>query len=235
MKGLNQAISYAFQPIININSQKIFSFEALIRSITNQSPEAIFAQVKPADLLEFDQLGRDKAITLAMQLGLSCHINLNFLPTSLINPKYLEQTLASCDRHQMRPSQLIIEITEVEALHYEKAVIQNLNIYRRLNIKIAIDDFGAGYAGLNLLANFQPDIIKLDMQLIRGIESHGPRQAIVKAILQVCMSLGIEVIAEGVETLPEFIWLKNKGIELFQGYLFAKPAFECFPSVYYPD
>ena len=100
---------------------------------------------------------------------------------------------------------------------------------------MAIDDFGAGYSGLNLLTDFQPDQIKLDMKLIRGIEHHGPRQAIVHAIDQVCRDLGIDVIAEGVETAEEYAWLANEGVQLFQGYLFAKPAFESFPPVHYPE
>jgi len=106
--------------------------------------------------------------------------------------------------------------------------------YRGLGLLMAIDDFGAGYSGLNLLADFQPDQIKLDMKLIRGIEWHGPRQAIVRAINQICLDLGIDVIAEGVETELEYAWLASQGIHLFQGYLFAKPGFESFPKVYYP-
>jgi EAL domain-containing protein (putative c-di-GMP-specific phosphodiesterase class I) len=104
-----------------------------------------------------------------------------------------------------------------------------------MGIKLAIDDFGAGYSGLNLLAEFQPDQVKIDMNLVRGIEKHGPRQAIVRGIAQVCVDLGIDVIAEGVETLQEFRWFEDQGIRLFQGYLFAKPAFEQFPAAFYPE
>jgi EAL domain-containing protein (putative c-di-GMP-specific phosphodiesterase class I) len=100
---------------------------------------------------------------------------------------------------------------------------------------VAIDDFGAGYSGLNLLADFQPDQIKLDMKLVHGIECCGPRQAIVRAIDQACRDLGIDIIAEGVETVEEYTWLANQDIGLFQGYLFAKPAFESFPPVHYPE
>jgi EAL domain-containing protein (putative c-di-GMP-specific phosphodiesterase class I) len=99
---------------------------------------------------------------------------------------------------------------------------------------LAIDDFGAGYSGLNLLASFQPDQVKLDMELIHGIESHGPRQAIVRAVSQVCYDLGIDLIAEGVETMGEYRWLANAGVRLLQGYVLAKPAFESFPMVNYP-
>jgi len=110
-----------------------------------------------------------------------------------------------------------------------------MNEYRGLGVKVAIDDFGAGYSGLNLLANFQPDQIKLDMFLVRGIEGHGPRQAIVRATCQACRDLGIDVIAEGVETVEEYAWLMHAGVRLFQGYLLAKPGFESFPPVHYPE
>ena len=98
--------------------------------------------------------------------------------------------------------------------------------YEQWGQVIAIDDFGAGYAGLNLLAEFQPHLIKLDMHLVRDIHAKGPRQAIVRGLLSTCRDLGIDVIAEGIETEEEFFWLRQEGIDLFQGYLLAKPAFE---------
>ncbi|MGA2553000.1 MAG: EAL domain-containing protein, partial [Burkholderiaceae bacterium] len=79
------------------------------------------------------------------------------------------------------------------------------------------------------------DQVKVDMRLVRGIESHGPRQAIVRAIAQICEDLGIDVIAEGVETLEEYQWFLDHGVRLFQGYLLAKPAFEALPDVNYPS
>ena len=73
-------------------------------------------------------------------------------------------------------------------------------------------------------------MVKLDMKLVRGIESHGPRQAIVRAILQACNDLGIDLLAEGVETVDEFRWFRDEGVQYFQGYLLAKPAFEKLPG-----
>ena len=82
---------------------------------------------------------------------------------------------------------------------------------------------------------FQPDIVKLDMALVRGIESHGPRQAIVRAIAQVCVDLGIDFVVEGIETVDEFSWFTDLGVNLYQGYLFAKPMFEAMPSFHIPE
>ena len=124
------------------------------------------------------------------------------------------------------------EVTESEVIDNQVEFAQLINEYRSQGLKVAIDDFGAGYSGLNLLADFQPDQIKLDMNLVRSIESRGPRQAIVRAIAQACRDLGIEVIAEGVET-------DVRGVPVVLGpgraavpglYLFAGPAFESFPA-----
>jgi EAL domain-containing protein (putative c-di-GMP-specific phosphodiesterase class I) len=110
-----------------------------------------------------------------------------------------------------------------------------VELCKSVGIKMAIDDFGAGYSGLNLLADFQPDQLKLDKELIRNIASRGPRQAIVRALIQICRDLGIELVAEGVETASEYQWLAGEGIFLFQGYFFARPGFECLPVVAFDD
>jgi EAL domain-containing protein (putative c-di-GMP-specific phosphodiesterase class I) len=109
-----------------------------------------------------------------------------------------------------------------------------LHDHRAAGLRVAIDDFGAGHSGLNLLADFQPDMIKLDMKLLRGIDHQAPRQSIVRALLAMCRELGIEVVAEGVETLGEFRWFEAQGVQLFQGYLFARPAFEGLAVPRYP-
>jgi EAL domain-containing protein (putative c-di-GMP-specific phosphodiesterase class I) len=100
-----------------------------------------------------------------------------------------------------------------------------LREYKRLGFSTAIDDFGAGYAGLTLLADFTPDIIKLDMALVRGIDASKSRQAITRGMLRICDELGILVIAEGVETAAERDFFQDEGVTLMQGYLFARPAF----------
>jgi len=129
---------------------------------------------------------------------------------------------------------VILEITEGEFVADYAHLGQRLNDFRSMGLKLAIDDFGAGYSGLNMLADFQPDQIKIDMNLVRGIESNGPRQAIVRAVVQVCGDLGIDVIAEGVETLAEYDCFVEHGVRLFQGYLFARPGFESLPRAHFP-
>lgn len=234
--GLAPAFSYAFQPIVDTIAREVFSYEALIRGTANEPAFRVLDSV-PGDLKhQFDQDSRIHAITLAARIGLKCNLNLNFLPRSLeLCADAIGSTCKAAADNLLPLERIILEVTEGEVIDDHSHFATLLNEYRGMGIKLAIDDFGAGYSGLNLLAEFQPDQIKVDMNLVRGIEKHGPRQAIVRGIMQVCVDLGIDVIAEGVETLQEFRWFEDHGIRLFQGYLFAKPAFEKFPAACYPD
>jgi len=125
-------------------------------------------------------------------------------------------------------SRLIFEVTESEKIVDAETLVRIFREYRKLGIKTAIDDFGAGYSGLNLLAEFQPDIIKLDMALVRNIDTDHVRQAIVKGIVQICKTLHIQVVAEGVETVGQRDFLGSLGCDVLQGYLYGRPvpAFE---------
>ncbi|MEP6493528.1 MAG: EAL domain-containing protein [bacterium] len=227
--------SYAFQPIVDVAAGEVQSYEALIRGSGGESAQHVFAQVKPEHLYQLDRESRITAVALAGRLGVSCHLNLNVLPRDVQrSSSELPAMIEMAERCGIQASRLILELTEGEAIDDHARFAQAIDTYRALGVKVAIDDFGAGYSGLNLLADFQPDMIKLDMNLVRGIESRGPRQSIARAIMTVCNDLGIEVVAEGVETLDEFVWFEEEGVRLFQGYLFAKPGFECLPLPQYP-
>lgn len=227
--------SYAFQPIVDVNTRAIFSYEALIRGASGESAIEVFARVANERLTAFDRESRIVALDTAGRLGLKTHLNLNALPRSIDGDQTdLATLLAVAERWRVPTSRLILEVTETEAVvdhaHFARAVAE----YHGAGMQVAIDDFGAGFSGLNLLADFQPDMIKLDMNLLRHIESRSPRQSIVRAIITVCNDLGIDVVAEGVETVAELAWLQNEGVRLFQGYLFARPEFERLPTAQYP-
>ncbi|WP_028999720.1 EAL domain-containing protein [Azohydromonas australica] len=229
------AYSYAFQPIIDAVGRQVYSVEALVRGAAGEPAWSVLQQVPPQLKYRFDQDSREVAIALAARLGLSHHLNLNFLPQGLYaSPTAISSTLEAARRHGIPAERLVLEVTEEEVIDDQAHFADQIQQYRSLGLKVAIDDFGAGYSGLNLLAEFQPDQVKIDMKLARGIERHGPRQAIVRAIAQVCGDLGIDVIVEGVESLEEYRWFRDQGIYLFQGYLFARPLFQGFPEVRYP-
>ena len=230
------AFSYAFQPIVDVLARQVYSYEALVRGRANEPAFLVLERVPPAAKYQFDEDSRVAAIALAVELGLDCHLNLNFLPQGLYaSDASVASTVAAAARHGLPIDRVILEVTEDEFIADYAHLGEQLNEFRSMGLRVAIDDFGAGYSGLNMLADFQPDQIKIDMNLVRRIERNGPRQAIVRAIAQVCCELGIDVVAEGVESPEEYAWFAEHGVRLFQGYLFAKPGFESLPRAQFPD
>jgi len=230
------AITMAFQPIVDVRTRSVFAYEALVRGTAGEPAEAILSQVNHENRYAYDQTCRRTAVALAARLQMPCFVSINFLPNAVYQAATcIRATLEAAREHGFPTSRLIFEITENEELVDKEHLKSIIREYRRQGFKTAIDDFGAGYAGLNLLAEFQPDIIKLDMALVRHIDTDPVRQAIARGILGVCAALDIEVIAEGVETQAEFDLLHGMGINLFQGYLFARPAFEALPEVTWPE
>lgn len=229
-------ITMAFQPIVDLHKREIYAYEALVRGTAGEPAGAILGQVNQDNRYAFDQTCRRTAVGLAARLQMPCFVSINFLPNAVYQAATcIRATLEAAREHGFPTSRLIFEITENEEL-VDKAHLKSIiHEYRRQGFRTAIDDFGAGYAGLNLLAEFQPDIIKLDMALVRAIDTDPVRQAIVRGILGVCQALSIDVIAEGVETQAELVLLRSLGINLFQGYLFARPGFECLPEVTWPE
>ena len=219
--------SFAFQPIVDLTNRSVFAYEALVRGVTGEGAATVLGAVAAADLHTFDRDARARALQLAARLSLQTSLSLNFLPQSLNTlGDSISNTIDTAAGCGIRADQLILEITENEIIHDPARFAQQVNSFKSSGVRLAIDDFGAGYAGLNLLAEFQPDIVKIDMTLVRDIDSKGPRQAIARALIQVCNDLGLEVIVEGVETESEARWFKRHGINLFQGFYFARPAFE---------
>jgi EAL domain-containing protein (putative c-di-GMP-specific phosphodiesterase class I) len=227
--------TFAFQPIVDVASRTVFAYEALVRGLGNEPAAAVFASLDPDLLHHFDRSARIKAITVAASLGLDTSISLNLMPQALDTlPDAISSTRDAARVAGLSERQIILEVTESELIRDTAGFADTINKYRAQGLCLAIDDFGAGYSGLNLLADFQPDAIKIDMHLVRDIDSKGPRQAIVRAVIQACADLGIDVIAEGVETEAEYRWFRRTGVILFQGYLFARPGFEVLPVPKYP-
>jgi EAL domain-containing protein (putative c-di-GMP-specific phosphodiesterase class I) len=232
-EGLDFEFTMAFQPIVNSRTGDIFAHEALVRGLNNEGAGSIFAQVNDENLYRFDQACRTKAIKLAAKLGMKPLLSINFMPNAVYRPELcIRTTLAAAEKYHFPIEQIIFEITEGEKIDDLEHVRNIVNYYRQRGFKTAIDDFGAGYAGLNLLAEIQTDIMKLDMALLRNIHLRKSSQIIVRGILQVCNELGMTTIAEGIETYEEFAVLRDMGIELFQGYYFARPAFESLAQVH---
>ncbi|MGQ9368346.1 EAL domain-containing protein [Azospirillum sp. ST 5-10] len=231
-EALDLDFSMAFQPIVDVGSGTVWAHEALVRGRQGQGAGVVLGAVTDANRYAFDQACRTKAIELAARLGMTSHLSINFLPNAVYEPAAcLRATLAAAERFALPTDRIIFEVTEGERV-LDRAHLQAIFAeYGRQGFLTAIDDFGSGYSGLNLLAEFRPDIIKLDMELTRGIDADPVRRAIVKGVLSVCRDLGIVPVAEGVETRDEATALGDLGVTLMQGYHFARPAFEALPPV----
>ncbi|MDP3895445.1 MAG: EAL domain-containing protein [Mesorhizobium sp.] len=225
----------AFQPIVDVVAGRVWGYEALVRGMQGQPAGEILALVDGTNRYAFDQACRVKAIDLASTLFPAdgdCMLSINFMPNAVYEPSAcIRATLAAARRTGFDTRRLMFEFTEDERIS-DTAHLENIiNAYRRLGFTTALDDFGAGYAGLALLAKFQPDLIKLDMELIRGIATSPARQAIVASLAGLARQLDIQVIAEGVETEAELTVLRSAGLRLFQGYLFARPSLARLPEL----
>lgn len=224
--------AFAYQPIVDLRDHSVFAHEALVRGVNGEGAMSILEQVNDQNRYQFDQMCRTRAIATAAQLGMTEHLSINFLPNAVYRPELcIRSTLEAARAHNFPLDRLIFETVESEHLDNKGHLTNILREYREFGFKTAIDDFGAGYAGLTMLAEFQPDLIKLDMALVRDVHRDPVRQAIVRGVVGMCAELGITVIAEGIEQADERDFLRDCGIYLMQGYWFAKPAFKALAQV----
>lgn len=227
--------SMAFQPIYDSANARVWGYEALVRGMAAESAYAVLSAVAPEQKYRFDQACRVKAIELASRLFPTreeLKLSINFMPNAVYEPAAcLRATLLAAKRFGFPKSSIMFEFTEDEEVSDPTHLRNIITEYRKHGFTTAIDDFGAGHAGLGLLVEFQPDLIKIDMKIIRDIDTSRARQAVVSGIVGIARTLDITVLAEGIETEEEFKVLKAAGINLFQGYWFARPAFEMLPQV----
>jgi len=228
-------ITMAFQPIVAVSSRVVFAHEALVRGAQGESAGQVLAQVTADNRYAFDQACRVRAIEQAAALALPALLSINFMPNAVYIPAHcLRATVAAATRHDWPLSSILFEVTEQEVMRDPAHLLDILRTYRDVGLKTAIDDFGAGYSGLNLLADFTPDLLKLDMHLVRGIDQDRKRQAIARHGAALALELGIAVIAEGIETADESRALQDLGIDLQQGYLFARPQLDGLAPIHWP-
>ncbi len=225
----------AFQPIVNLTTGRPWAYEALVRGTDGSSAQSVLAKVNAENLYVFDQRCRVVAIERAVAAGLletDARLSINFLPNAVYSPEAcIQLTLKTASAFDVPANRLIFEFTEVEEMTDPAHVANIVARYQQMGFATALDDFGSGHAGLTLLARFQPDVIKLDMEIIRGIDASLARREIARAMASLAERLGITLVAEGVETRAELDAIRAIGINLVQGYFIARPQFECFPIV----
>jgi EAL domain-containing protein (putative c-di-GMP-specific phosphodiesterase class I) len=226
--------SFAFQPIVDAHSQEIISFEALVRGPHGEPSNSVFAQVDNHDFGRFDEMCRQKAIHLASKLKIPKSLCLNLSAQGLYQIDSSIITTFHASMESGIPTEnIIFEVLETSNLTDQHSLLSYLKLINDFGFKTSIDDFGAGYSGLKLLVKYQPTYIKLDRHLIGDIQENPIKQSVFLGIQQICNHLSIEIVAEGVEQAAEYRWLSQAGVKIFQGYYFARPAFEALPDVSY--
>ncbi|MGB0684131.1 MAG: bifunctional diguanylate cyclase/phosphodiesterase [Magnetovibrionaceae bacterium] len=234
-------IEMALQPIVNPNSGQIYAYEALLRGHERLGARAIIDLFDQADelgiLFKFDLILREKAIAQFARLphhGL-CQLFLNLDARTLAASDYREGvTRDLLDRAGLSPITVCWEISERDSVVGNHAISALLRHYRSKSFRLAIDDFGAGYSGLQLLHEHTPHFIKIDRYFISHLESDKKKKLFVRHVVNLARILGVVVIAEGVETRDELAACRDVGCELVQGFLIDKPSveIEVLPSEY---
>ncbi|MGP3591697.1 diguanylate phosphodiesterase [Vagococcus sp. WN89Y] len=228
---------FAFQPLIDPFARKVVAIEALLRTPSGDSPQAWFEGLSGDALYAADLQSKKVAFAQAGALNLGAlTLSVNLLPMTLVEiPDAVDFILQEIAANGLVPEQVIVEFTEREVISRLDEFTRAVKMLKGAGIRVAIDHFGAGFAGLLLLAQFQPDRIKINRDMIKDVHKSGSRQAIIHAIIKCCTSLEIQIAAVGVEKAQEWMWLESAGISQFQGYLFARPSLTGIPAVSWPE
>jgi EAL domain-containing protein (putative c-di-GMP-specific phosphodiesterase class I) len=218
----------AYQPIVCWSRREIYGYEALLRSTEPSLPNPL-AVIDAAERLgrvhDLGRVARRGAVAPFARLPPNASLFLNLHPHDLSDDQLdvAETELSAV------AGRVVLEVTERASLHHIKDVPARIAALRARGFRIAIDDLGAGYAGLNTFALLEPEVVKIDMALVRDIDSTPTKQSIVRSVTTLCRDLGMLCVAEGIETAAERDTLVAIGLDLFQGYLFARPD-RPFPS-----
>ena len=213
----------AFQPIVDYRNRRLFGFEALVRTKepTIPHPGALFdVAERLGRLQELSQVIRQVTARALLQRPADCYIFVNLHARDLLDDQLYAPTapLSAFAPH------LVFEITERVALDEVRDIHARIAALRRLGYRIAIDDLGAGYAGLTAFAQLEPDVVKLDMSLVRDVDKNATKRTLIRTMATLCQELHMQVIAEGIEQVAERDTLHELGLDLMQGYLFARPG-----------
>jgi EAL domain-containing protein (putative c-di-GMP-specific phosphodiesterase class I) len=222
-----ETLTTAYQPIVSWSKRSVVAYEALLRCREPNLPHpgaVLDAAERLGRVHELGRATRRSALEPLSRLPQDVTLFLNLHPSDLLDP----QLFATDGPLAPVADRIVLEITERATLHEMNDVRARVASLRKLGFRIAIDDLGAGYAGLTSFTLLEPDIVKLDMALVRDIHREPRKQTLVRTMIAMCKELGIIVISEGIETPEERDELANSGCDLMQGYLFARPG-EAFP------
>jgi EAL domain-containing protein (putative c-di-GMP-specific phosphodiesterase class I) len=217
-----------FMPIVNGRERKILGYEALIRGPANSplySPVELFKRAQLSGrLLELERLCRELSIRRFKLLDLQGKLFLNVSPAALLEADFTGgMTLQLMQKLDFNPDRVVIEITEQFPIDDYQLMREATRHYREMGFQVALDDLGAGYAGLRSWSELRPQYVKIDRHFIEGLDQDRVKLEFVRSILDVARSIQCQVIAEGVERLEEHLLLNQLGLDLQQGYYFGRP------------
>lgn len=234
----NGQLTALFQPIYATDKHELYGYEALIRGPSDSplhSPQALFDRALEYKLLSALELAcRRISIERFVALQLKGLLFLNVSPMVFLQSDHPHGvTLSYLKMHGLPPEQVVIELSEKYPIDYPVLLQKALLHYRELGFQIAVDDLGAGYAGLKLWSEVKPDFVKIDRYFINQCHHDPIKREFIKSIVNLGQSINAKVIAEGIETREEFNQLDELGINIFQGFLFARP--KAFPKTKVPS
>ena len=219
-----------FQPIVRVeDSQEGFGQECLLRGVDPEGdlvpPGRIFEAAKSARMLfQTDLAARRTAIREAVRHGVEGNLFVNFTPTAIYDPRFcLRSTVEAVQEAGISPERIVFEVTESEETRDVDHLKNIAAFYREKGFRVALDDLGSGYSSLNMIHRLRPDFIKLDMQLVRGVDTDPYKALVAGKLLEMARGLEVETIVEGVETEGELAWARENGATFAQGYLIARP------------
>src|SRR5450432_1609063 len=218
-----ESLHIAYQPIVSWSKRSVFAYEALLRCREPSLPHpgaVLDAAERLGRVHELGRTIRAKAIEPLSRLPEEVVLFLNLHPSDLLDP-YL---FAADGPLAAVADQIVLEITERATLNGMNDVRSRVASLRKLGYRVAIDDLGAGYAGLTSFTLLEPDVVKLDMALVRDVHLEPTKHTLVRTMITMCNELGMTVTAEGIENAEERHAVERAGCDLMQGYLFAKPA-----------
>ncbi|MGN8159791.1 EAL domain-containing protein [Salinisphaera sp. RV14] len=228
---LARHIDYAFQPIVSINSGRCYGVEALMRGWEDTGVNSIDAVLDFAHehdlLIETDALLKRAAfekfsrLPFGRDLRLFFNIDNRLFSSAAYNPR---RTVWALERYKLQPSSVVLEVSERNHLNREAGSYQVLEKYRDSTVQMALDDFGTGFSGLSLLYDTNPEYVKIDRYFISNIDKDRRKKLFVSHVVSLAKTLGIRVVAEGVETTAELYTCREIGCDLAQGYLIQRPT-----------
>lgn len=221
----------AFQPIVSWSQKKVIAYEALLRSgePTLANPAELIETAERLDRLhELGRTIRQKVAEALPRLPPDASVFANLHPFELDDDELISPK-GPLAPHAKR---VVLEITERASLDGIRDARGRIAKLREMGFRIALDDLGAGHAGLSTFAKVEPDLVKLDMSLTRGADKEPIRRHVIASMVELCAKLKMDVVTEGIETAAERDAILGAGCDLLQGYLFARPSRDSFVATF---